>query len=165
MPTRTKSVPVKKAPTEASVLKQASAVLGLSDTKRLKLAMLMAASDAASESASFAGRVRDAYGALPVEQTRANGKQTAPTLLTLDVRPVKEVRGFTLNLGEPVNPYLVYEAYGERQMRQILDVFSSAALKESARIVEERNPGTKLRGRPTKPELIDYIMTFVSRSA
>lgn len=165
MATKTRKAPAKKAPTEASVLKQVSALLDLSDMTRLKLAMLLVASDAATTSVAFADSIRDAYEALPATQRRASGARNIPTVLTLDVHPIKEVRGFTLNLGEPLNPYLVFEAYGERQMRQILDVFSSTALKESARLVEERNPGTKLRGRPTKPALIDYIVAYVTRSA
>lgn len=170
MPTKTKRAPTKKvptpkAPTEASLTKQVADLLGLSDTKRVKLALLIAAGDAASKSIAFAGSVRNTYSALPVTESRANSKKALPTLLTLDVHPIKEVHGFTLNLGEPVNPYLVYEAYGDRQTREILGVFSPAALRESAKLVEDRNPGSKLRGRPAKPKLIDYIMENVARFA
>jgi hypothetical protein len=163
MSVETKKAPTQKAPTEASVVKQASTQLGLSDEKRAKLAMLIAARDAAAKSSSFASSIREVYNSLPVATTRASGKKTTPTLLTLNVHPIKEVRGFTLNLGEPVNPYLLYEAYGERQARLILDVFSPAAVKESAKLIEERNPGSKLRGQPAKPKVIEYIMDYVTR--
>jgi hypothetical protein len=80
-----------------------------------------------------------------------------------DFTPVKHVPGLTYNPSKPPDPYLLREAYGERQFPQILNTLSLARLKEVSAVVESRNAGTAPRSRTSKAAVIDYIMSHTGK--
>lgn len=149
------------SPTAAS--KQAAQLLGVDDTKRLDGAILIAAAEELEHNSTFARRVRVIYGILPATKKRgATTSGTTPKALAIDLVPVKYVEGFTLNTSAPVDPYLVYEAYGARQLGKVLDLFSHEKLKDAARRVEQRNPQAPRANKGSKTTVIEYIVRYVT---
>jgi hypothetical protein len=145
------------SPTEAA--KRVAQALGLDDTKRVGIALAAVAAEQVQVNPTFAARVRALYATLaPSASTK---KPTTAKALVTDLVPIKHVTGFQLNPAAPVDPYLVYEAYGAAQLPKALDLFPLAKLKESAALVEERNPGTKPVSRSSKTSVIDYIVHYV----
>src|SRR5262245_61566732 len=145
--------------TEAAKLVAQS--LGLDDVKRVGSALATAAAEEAEHNPSFAARVRALYNAtVPIAAPRKKSPTT--NALWSEVKPIKHIEGFELNPAAPLNPYLVYEACGDKQFARILEAFPLAKLKESAAIVEERNPGTKPVNRGSKSAVMDYIIHYVN---
>lgn len=156
------STPVKQHLSISEAGKTAARLLGLDDPKRAEIALAVAAAEELDDNRAFASRVRAVYGILPVKQKRAGSSSKMPDVLSLNVKPIKHVEGFTFDLSRPVDPYLLYEAYGGAQMRQLLQVATLPSLKQSSALVEQRNPGTKPKSKASKAALIDYIMEHVA---
>lgn len=148
---------------KGDALKQAANVLGLDDTKRLETAIAVASADELGQNARFAASVRAIYGLLPPSTKHAGSPLKTLDVLTLDVKPIKHVEGFSFDPSHPVNPYLLHEAYGTVQMRKLLEVATLPALKQSSAIVEQRNPGTKPKSRASKASIVDYIMEHIAK--
>lgn len=149
--------------TPAAASKQAGQFLGLNDTKRLEKAILIAAAEELESNSTFARRVCVLYGVLPETQKRgATSSGATPKALALNLVPVKHVDGFTLNPSAPVDPYLIYEAYGADQLADVLDLFSYAKLKDAALRVEQRNPNAPPANKRSKATVIEYIIRFVA---
>lgn len=152
------STTVKPPRSATAATKQIAQTLGLSDQKRLATAIAIAAAEEIEYNTVFIHRIRAAYDRSP-----ATVRQTRTTkALQLDLKPIKRVEGFELNPAAPVNPYLVYEAFGVHQLRDALDIFSVPKLQAAARMVMERNPGTKPQNMRSKPALLDYIASYVA---
>jgi hypothetical protein len=147
----------KPSPTEAA--KIVADALGLDDAKRVGIALASVAAEEVRHNPAFAARVRSLYATLAPTPSTKRGT-TAKALVT-DLVPIKHVHGFQLNPAAPVDPFLVYEAYGAQQLPKALDLFPLAKLKESAALVEARNPGTKPVNRSSKAAVIDYIVHYV----
>ena len=155
------SMTTRLTPTAAS--KQAAQFLGLNDTKRLEKAILIAAVEELESNSTFARRVGVLYGVLPETQKRgATSSGTTPKALALKLVPVKHVDGFTLNTSAPVDPYLIYEAYGADQLADVLDLFSLAKLKDAALRVEQRNPNAPAANKRSKAAVIEYIIRYIT---
>jgi hypothetical protein len=107
---------------------------------------------------AFAARVRAVYATL-APSTAGKKPATAKALVT-DLVPIRHVAGFQLNPAAPVDPYLDYEANGADQLPKAWDLFPLTKLKESAALVEDRNPGPKLVSRSSKASVIDYIVHY-----
>lgn len=151
--------------TPSAASKQAAQLLGLNDAKRLEKAILIAAAEELESNSTFARRVRVVYGVLPETQKRGTSStSTTPKALVLNLVPVKHVEGFTLNTSAPVDPYLVYEAYGAGQLADVLDLFSLAKLKDAALRVEQRNPHAPRASKRSKATVIEYIVRYVAAS-
>ena len=75
--------------------------------------------------------------------------------------PVGRVDLSRLRPSGPLDPFALYEGYGEEQTQRVLSGLTLDNLKRSAAIVEEQNPGTKPTSRATKKALIDYVMRYV----
>lgn len=154
------STAVKQKLNTTEITERASKALGLEDTKRLGIALTAAAVEELARSPIFASRVRAIYASLPSSPVPRK-KETTAKALTVDVTPIKHVDGFSLNPAMPLDPYLIYEAYGAKQFATVLDLFTVPKLKEAAKRVEERNPGTKPTNRGTKVPLIDYLVKYI----
>ena len=149
--------------TPSAASKQAAQLLGVDDTKRLEGAILIAAVEELEYNSGFARRVRVVYGVLPATKKRSATKSgTTPKALAVQLKPLKHVEGFTLNTSAPVDPYLVYEAYGADQLSTVLDLFSHEKLKEAARRVEQRNPQAPPANRRSKAATIEYIVRYIT---
>jgi hypothetical protein len=149
--------------TPSAASKQAAQLLGVDDAKRLDGAILIAAVEELEHNSSFARRVRLLYGVLPATKKRSAARSGAtPKALSVQLEPIKHVEGFTLNTSAPVNPYLVYEAYGADQLSTVLDLFSHEKLKDAARGVEQRNPQAPAANKRSKAATIEYIVRYVT---
>lgn len=60
------------------------------------------------------------------------------------------------------DPYRRVVEYGQHQLRAVLVRATQTRLREAAKIVMERNPGTKPTSLSSNPAMIDYIMEHVA---
>ena len=74
--------------------------------------------------------------------------------------PVKNMDGRFYDPFGPLDPYYLQELYGNHQLRQALDDQRTERLRQAARAVRSRNPGTKPRS-DSRAALIDYIVEHV----
>ena len=155
------STSVKQVSSATAAAKQIAQELGLDDAKRLANAITLAAAEELAYNALFGARIRAAYNRLPATPTRP--KVTTPKAPKVTLTPIKRVEGFEFNPGAPLNPYLVYEAFGAHQLHAALDLFSLAKLQDAARRVMERAPGTKPSNMRAKAAIIEYIERHVAR--
>lgn len=154
------STAVKQKLSASEITERAARAMGLEDTKRLGIALTAAAVEELARNTAFASHVRVIYASLPASPAPRR-RETTPKALTVDVAPIKHVEGFSLNPAMPLDPYLVYEAYGAKQFATVSDLFTVPKLKEAAKQVEERNPGTKPTNRGVKVSLIEYLVKYV----
>jgi hypothetical protein len=157
------STAVKRTLSPAEAAKRVAQLLGLDDVKRTGVALATAAADEAEHSPTFAARIRALYSATMPIQPPSTRKKT-PNINTLwsELKLIKHVDGLDLNAAAPLNPYLLCEAFGADQLPKILDALPLAKVKESAALVEERNPGTKPVNRSSKSAVMDYIIHYVN---
>jgi hypothetical protein len=142
---------VKRTLSATEAAKHVAQLLGLDDVKRTGVALATAAAEEAERSATFAARVRALYSAtMPLQPTTTRKKTPSTNTLWSELKLIKHVDGLDLNPAAPLNPYLLCEAFGADQLPKILDALPLAKLKESAALVEERNPGTKPVSRSSK---------------
>lgn len=155
------SASVKHSPTTAEAAKHAASQLGLDDVKRVGIALAVAAAEELDYNTVFAARVRMAYSRLSAS-TATRARPRTSKALEVAIVPIKHVEGFQLNPAAPLDPYLVYEAYGANQLPVALDLFPLAKLKEASALVEQRCPGTKPTNRSKKDAVIAYIVDQVA---
>src|SRR5690348_14881389 len=159
------SANVKSRLNAADAAKRVAETLGLDDAKRAATALAVAAAEEVDDNSRFAARVRAVYNLLPAAGTSAGGRSSRVSggpertskALNVELRPIKRVDGFTLDPAAPLDPYLVYEAFGAEQLPTALDLFPLAKLQQAARIVMERNPHTKPVNTRAKAGIIEYI--------
>lgn len=147
----------------SDAIKQSARILGLDDTKRLETAIAVASAEELSQNGRFATSVRAVYALLPPSTKHTRSPLKTLNALTLDVQPIKHVEGFSFDPSQPIDPYLLYEAYGANQMRQLLEVVPLSNLKQTSTFVEQRNPDTKPKSRSIKAAVIEYIMQYVAK--
>ncbi|HEX2347693.1 MAG TPA: hypothetical protein VHI51_04575 [Ktedonobacterales bacterium] len=147
--------------TTTTLARALASALGLPDASRVGVAALLVAAEEVGRNSSFAARVRSAYDLLPAgKPTRGSsrGKAAAATILSSTLTPVRYVEGREINLAAPLDPYFLLEVYGADQLRQALDLFPLAKLKEGAEAVMARSPGAKPRSRSSKAAVVDFIV-------
>jgi hypothetical protein len=135
--------------------------LGANDPKRVATTLVEMAVEEAQRNDRFRERVRVLYDSLAPAKapTRANNRQPRATLMNLV--PVKEIPGRRFDISAPPDPYFLQELFGDSQLPLALTEFSVAGLQEAVEIVQERNPGTKPKGK-TKKALVEYIVQNVA---
>lgn len=152
----------------ARATRQLCDVLGLGvlkpkDLKHLATALAEATAEEVMANEPFRQRVLGIFrelsagNALSTAKKPLRPKAPKPTLI-----PIRDYDPKLFGPDKPIDPYLVQYAYGDEQLRPMLEQFSVTTLKKSAEIVEERNPGTKPASRAQKSALLDYIVTHVS---
>jgi hypothetical protein len=139
--------------------------LGLGNVKSkdltlLTIALAEVATREARNNSGFAGRVRSAFQELMVSAPKA-GKRKKPDIFETLV-PIGPVDLSRLRPSGAIDPFAVYEGYGEAQTRRVLNDETLENLKQSAAIVEKRNPGAKPAKRTAKAPLVAYIMEHVT---
>jgi hypothetical protein len=147
--------------TEAA--KHAALVLELQDTKRLQTALAYAASEEIEHNANFAARVVTLYNVLPPSASSGGGRRggVGAKAAPVELVPLKYTDSVGVDLAAPLDPYFLYDVYGEHQLPIALNLFSAGRLKEAAALVQERNPGTKPTHRSHKDALVEYIIRYV----
>lgn len=163
MPTNTPTSPTtaRSAVTTTTLARSLASALGLPDAGRAGVAALLVAAEEVERSSHFAARVRSAYDLLPAgKPTRgsASAKDAVAKILSSTLTPIKYVEGCEINLAAPLDPYFLLEMYGANQLRQALDLFPLAKLKEGAEAVMVRSPGSKPRSRSSKAAVVDFIV-------
>jgi hypothetical protein len=126
------------------------------DVTLLTIALIEVATRRAGSDRAFAAQVRRTFGELaacpPV--ARKPKKPEAFAALAL-IGPIDLSR---LRPHGALDPFALYEAYGDVQAEQVLKDLTLDDLKASAGIVEQRHPGTKPTSRRARSPLIIYIM-------
>src|SRR5258708_1482485 len=151
-----------KRPTLAAATKAVASLVGVGgdDAKRLSYAVMVASVEEVQHNSGFAERVRVAYNLAPTTEKHAgtSSSMRTPKALAIDLVSVKRVEGLTLNPAAPVDPYLVYEAYGADQLPAALDLHPLDKLKVAATLVEQRTPSGRRANRRSKATIIEYIV-------
>lgn len=162
MPTDTStSTKTDSAVATTTLARVLATALGLPDAGRVEAAALLVAAEEVEQSSHFAARVRAAYDLLPESKaTRkaTSGEDAVAKILSSTLTPVRYVEGREINLAAPLDPYFLLEMYGANQLRQALDLFPLAKLKEGAEAVMVRSPGSKPRSRSSKAAVVDFIV-------
>ena len=167
MPAKSRTAtPTTPAVTAASAARSIAFLLSVDDANRASLAVLLAAADEIEQNSRFAARVRAAYDLLPPSKaprpTGSSRTSDAEKILTSTLTPIRHVEGHEINLAAPLDPYFLLEVYGAHQLREALDLFPLAKLKEGVEAVMERNPGTKPKSKSSKAAVVDYIVQYAS---
>jgi hypothetical protein len=148
------SAPIKPNATHA--LRQTAKILGVTDTARLRTALLCAAADEITRSSAFRSQVSELYQAVastPVPPPVAKWAQLVPLNPNADE---------SIDLFAPPDPYWILRVYGAAQLPQALEMFPLSSLKEASSQVELRHPGSKPRNRGRKADVISYIVEHVA---
>lgn len=154
-------------PTATTAARSLAFLFNVEDASRVSLAVLLAAADELEQNPRFAARVRTLYEQLPAKAPRgtgASGKGDAAKILASTLQPIRYVEDREINPAAPLDPYFLLDVYGAHQLRQALDLFPLAKLKEGAEAVMERNPGTKPKNKGSKPAVIDYIVQRLAQN-
>jgi hypothetical protein len=164
MPT---STPTKSrsAVTSSTAARSLASALGLADAGRAGIAALLVAAEEVEQNSHFAARVRAAYDLLPESKPTprsTRGQDGVAKILSSTLTPIRHVEGREINLAAPLDPYFLLEVYGAGQLRQALDLFPLAKLKEGLPAVIERHPGTKPASKASKAAVIDYMVRYVA---
>lgn len=161
MPTKTKTTI-----TTASVSRSLASLLGVDDTNRATLAVLVAASEEIEQNSRFAARIRAMYDVLPASKSTrspaASKQSDIDKILSSTLKPIRHVESVEINLAAALDPYFLLEVYGPDQLREALDLFPLTRLKEGLPAVMERNPGTKPKNKSSKAAIVDYIVQHVT---
>ena len=88
--------------------------------------------------------------------------RTKPAEPDIELVPVNydAARGVNLSPTAPPNPYFLRDFYGEHQLIPALSRYSPASLREAAKVVKRRNPGTRPKST-SRQDLIAYIVKYV----
>lgn len=168
MNTPTAPTKSRTAMTTNAAARSLASALGLPDAGRAGAAALLVAAEEVERNSSFAARVRSAYDLLPAgKPTRGStsGRAAVAKILSSTLTPIRHVEGREINLAAPLDPYFLLEVYGAHQLRQALDLFPLAKLKEGLPAVMERHPGTKPSSKASKAAVIDYLVRVVAGRA
>ena len=85
-------------------------------------------------------------------------------ILSSSLTPVRHMEGREINLAAPLDPYFLLEVYGAGQLRQAMELFPLAKLKEGLPAVMERYPGTKPTSNASKAAVIDYLAHYAAEN-
>lgn len=137
--------------------------LHLDDVKRVAAALAVVAAEEVSRNPSFALRVRSRYDELAPETKRRGSatrlsKPKAPKRVLI---PRKTIETGEVNISAALDPYRLYDLYGEDQFADALREYTLASLKEAVEFVQERHPGTKPRNLSQRESIVDYVVKCV----
>jgi hypothetical protein len=141
--------------------------LGLKSIKKrdelslLSLALAEVATREARADRAFAARIRSAYQELINSRPPTPTKKTKKLDKLEELVPTGPVDLSRLRPGGTIDPFALYQGYGESQTRNVLGGQGLDEITKSAAFVERHKPGTMPKGRKTKKLLVDYIMTQV----
>lgn len=162
MPTAVKSRTITLTSRGVEAVWRAVETLEITDPKRLASVLMEVASEEVERNSRFADRVRVLYNALTPAKPQASTRGR-PKLLPADIKPIKHVEGRPFDIGAPPDPYFLLEIFGAAQLPRVLKLYSNDGLLEAVKIVQERNPAAKLKGKSkTKTVLVDFLVREVS---
>jgi hypothetical protein len=127
------------------------------DPKLLTAALAEAAVEEAQHNVAFLRRVQILYDEHALAKRPASRRQSA-TKPRKELIPVISADEIGFDRDEKTSAYGLQKLYGNAQLRDALDGYTLATLKEMAATVMERNPGTAPSSKRTKAAVIDYIV-------
>jgi hypothetical protein len=127
------------------------------DGKLLTAVIAELAVEAAERSTNFVRAVQERYDALSTATPAAKRKPRAAAN-TKDLIPVPYVGELTYGPDGELDAYGLQKLYGNLQLRDALDRYTLATLKDLVQLVMERNPPTAPENKRTKAAIIDYIV-------
>jgi len=127
------------------------------DVKLLSAALSEVAVEFAKRNTSFVQNIRSVYDELAAGKSSRNSASKKKV-------PVKLVPIGTASLGpnDATDPYILRKMFGDAQLRDALDSYTLATLKQFADIVMARNPGTKPTNKSKREDVISYILKYVT---
>jgi hypothetical protein len=135
------------------------------ELKHLTTALMEASASEAAHNAVFRECILSSYAELKAstapKPSRSRGGTTQAKTPMAWLTPIHPVDPKRFGPDKLLDPYLIQYAYGDENLRAILDGYSANRLKEAAAIVEERNPGTKPTSRSRKDSLLEYIIRYI----
>ena len=153
-----KALTISQRATEA--IQSASVALGLDDLKRLNAALALAAAEGVSRNPSFASHVRTLYEQMgPQKKAPTRVSKASKVEPEVELIPVKKVDQLP-DPSAPPDPYFLLEFYGVEQLPLALRRYPLPRLKESVKMVQSRQPGTKPHGA-TREAVISYLVERV----
>lgn len=163
MPTTTKQSMRTVAQRTAEAVRLASEHLGLDDAKRLGAALAESAAEWVRRDPAFVARVHALYAeTAPRPKASGNGaRRQTRAAPDVELRPLKQIDG-VLNPAAPPDPYFLLDLYGPDQLPLALQRYTAVRLREAAKQVQGRHPGTKPSGT-SRQQMVDYIMAYVAR--
>jgi len=76
------------------------------------------------------------------------------------LQPIARIDDLRIDPHAPPDPQQMLRLYGQRQLRAALEDYSLDALKGSARMTQQRHPGTAPRQWNNKRDLLDYLERY-----
>lgn len=142
------------------------------DLTLLTIALAEAGTEEARTNGHFANRVRTTFDSLKAHNAKpVNGASKAvsnkkagnsQTDVFASLTPIGPVDLSRLRPHGAIDPYALYTGYGEAQAKRVLNSLTRDDLKQTAAIVEQRNPGTKPTNRGQIASLLAYITKYVN---
>lgn len=126
------------------------------DLPLLTIALAEEAAREARENAVFRDRLCSAFRALEAQRpTQRARKRPSGIDALVAVGPIDLAK---LRPSGALDPYALYAAVGPAQSHRVLSDLMLQDLKQSAALVERRNPGTAPASRRAKKALVEYIV-------
>jgi hypothetical protein len=147
----------------AQAITRLQEITGRSDGKLLAAAVAEAAVEEAGQSARFVRMVQMLYDALASTTKPANRtpRAAAPRKVLIPIVSAGEV---VIGRDDQPDAYVLQRLYGDDQLRDALEGYTLATLREMAEVVMQRNPGTTPENKRTKVAVIDYIVACLTGS-
>lgn len=146
----------------ARALAQLGEILQRSDTKLLTAALVETAVGEMERNQAFARSVQLLYDALAATAKPTHPKPAARP--RKELIPIVEAGEIVLDRIDRPDAYILQRLYGNEQLRDALDGYTLASLKEMAAEVTARNPGTRPFSLRTKASIIDYIVARLTET-
>jgi hypothetical protein len=153
--------PLALAQRSAQTLAHLQTLVGRSDTKLLAAAVAAAAADEAEHNRAFVAAIQSAYDRLE-SATKRTTRRPATARPSKELIPIIPADEQAFDRDEKPSAYGLQRLYGDTQLRDALEGYTLATLKEMAQEVMERNPGTKPTSQRTKVAIINYIVSTLT---
>jgi len=132
--------------------------LGVENPKLLGAVLAEAAFNELRYNRSFADRVRAAYAASAPKPKPPRPPRKTTSKPTVTLVPIKDVGPHYMDMTAAVDPYLLYEVFGAKQLPDALGRFTKKKLLEEAvPLVQKRHPGEK----PPKSANTEGVIAFI----
>jgi hypothetical protein len=132
-------------------------IVSRNDTKLLTAAIAEVAAEEAARNVRFQHEVQARYDLLAATAPATQRRPRAATAMK-DLVPVTASGNLTYGPDGELDAYGLQTLYGNHQLRDALEGYTLATLKQMAQTVQDRNPGTAPENKRTKAALIDYIV-------
>jgi hypothetical protein len=141
------------------------------DFKILTLALAEVATREAKHNPAFAHTINEVFSHFVQEEKVAkkqpHGKRQPRKVPTMKpsildhVKPINPTDGKKLNPYKPLNPYELYEIFGDKQFEAMLPEYGLLTLRNMVKIVFAQHPTSKKPNLNNRDDMIAYILEQV----